>query len=283
MPRSRAPPAPSSTSATGAWTRWSPPREAFEIATRFFFGNVRARLRLVEARIERGKDLFGKSEFMFGVSIKPRRVDFDLFHQSAEAENCYGPFQTEDLSDPSVEFPWAGPGRLVWEGYLDVRSILRDQSLAVKDMVVRLDLYVGERDLLGIGFSDNVIFRKQYYVRAVLPPDLALFLHTNEDFATPADDAKRHGLRHEALSPIRAASTPFGWPMDRVDGGWEFGVEGTGFTGRLRIELDTVPEEGAPEPMSSARPADLASGPAEASPPSSPSSPSPSPAAAAAD
>ena len=30
----------------------------------------------------------------FGMSIKPRRVDFDLFHQSAEAENCYGPFRT---------------------------------------------------------------------------------------------------------------------------------------------------------------------------------------------
>ena len=35
----------------------------------------------------------------FGVSIKPRRVDFDLFHQSAEAENCYGPFRTADFTD----------------------------------------------------------------------------------------------------------------------------------------------------------------------------------------
>ena len=48
---------------------------------------------MVSGAITRGKDFFGRSEFFFGVSVKPRRVDFDLFHQSAEAENCYGPFQ----------------------------------------------------------------------------------------------------------------------------------------------------------------------------------------------
>ena len=32
---------------------------------------------------------------------------------------------------------------------------------------MRLDFYVGERDLLGVGFSDNVIFRKQYYIRVL--------------------------------------------------------------------------------------------------------------------
>ncbi|HEY9725466.1 MAG TPA: hypothetical protein V6D50_03370, partial [Chroococcales cyanobacterium] len=47
-------------------------RESFEVATRFFFGNVRSRLRLVNAKITRGQDWFGKSEFFFGVSIKPR-------------------------------------------------------------------------------------------------------------------------------------------------------------------------------------------------------------------
>ena len=60
-------------------------REAFEIATRFFFGNLRARLRFVRGKVTRGKDLFGKSEFFLGVSIKPRGVDFELFHQSKEA------------------------------------------------------------------------------------------------------------------------------------------------------------------------------------------------------
>jgi hypothetical protein len=204
-------------------------REAFEIATRFFFGNVRARLRLLSARITRGKDFFGKSEFFFGVGIKPRYVDFELFHQSAEAENCYGPFNREDLGDEDPTFGWAGPDRLIWEGCLDTSKILADEARKVKDMVLRLDVYVGERDLLGVGFSDNVVFREQYYVRARLEPKLQLELHTDERFArNPADQ---------------------GFIMTRADGGWEFDVGGNGFAGRFRIELDTVPEEGEPRPL----------------------------------
>ena len=42
-----------------------------------------------------------------------------------------------------------------------------DKSTGLKDLVFRLDFYVGERDLFGIGFSDNVVFRKQYYLRTV--------------------------------------------------------------------------------------------------------------------
>lgn len=206
-------------------------RESFEIATRFFFGNVRARLRLVHAQVTRGRDFFGKSEFFFGVSIKPRRVDFDLFHQSAEAENCYGPFRTEDLSDPQPSFDWAGPGRLIWEGYLDTTPILEDKSIGVKDLVMRLDIYVGERDLYGIGFSDNVIFRKQYYVRAVLGRPLVLYLHTGEEFMSDA-----------YVAPAANRIAP-------LDGGWVFDVAGTGFTGKLKIELDDVPEDGDPGPV----------------------------------
>ena len=79
--------------------------------------------------VKRGGDWFGKSEFFFGVSIKPRKVDFDLFHQSAEAENCYGPFAKYDLSDEGekVDFPWADPAtKLIWEGYLDASGIVPD-------------------------------------------------------------------------------------------------------------------------------------------------------------
>ena len=76
-------------------------REAFEVATRFFLGDVYARLRLVGAEVKRGLRSFGKSEIFFGVSIKPRRVDFELFHQSAEAENCYGPFRDRATSRTS--------------------------------------------------------------------------------------------------------------------------------------------------------------------------------------
>jgi hypothetical protein len=245
-------------------------REAYEIATRFFFGNVRARLRLLEARISRGKDLFGKSEFMFGVSVKPRRVDFDLFHQSAEAENCYGPFNKEDLADESEQNPWAGPQRLIWEGWLDVRSILDDRQLEVKDMVLRLDFYVGERDLLGVGFSDNVIFRKQYYLRAVLKPTLTVRLHTNEDFMLAPDAAQRQPLDNRVLSEVEQASTPEGWEMPATEAGWEFGVEGTGFKARLRVELDAVPETGVATPLTVNSIAALASSAASAHVPISP-------------
>jgi pimeloyl-ACP methyl ester carboxylesterase len=65
-------------------------REAYEIATRFFQGNVRARLRLIEGKIERGGDWIGKSEFFFGVSIKPRGVDFELFHQARTPRTAMG-------------------------------------------------------------------------------------------------------------------------------------------------------------------------------------------------
>jgi Putative serine esterase (DUF676) len=202
-------------------------REAFEVATRFFFGNIRARLRLVSALITRGKDLFGKSEFYFGVRVKPRQVDFELFHQSAEAENCYGPFSSQDLTDPTVAFDWGGPDRLIWEGSLDVRSILEDPNRPIKDMVLRVDVYVGERDLLGIGFSDNVIYSRQVFVRALLQPEFKMLLHMDEGFVTDPTS---------------------GTPMRREGDGWLFDVAGDGFEATFRIEIEWVPETGEPVP-----------------------------------
>lgn len=217
-------------------------REAFEIATRFFFGNLRTRLRFLRGEVKRGKDLFGKSEFFLGVCIKPRGVDFELFHQSKEAENCYGPFSKTNPEDrdnnidfqetnDELAFDWADDNKLIWEGYFDTKSILKDESITEKDMVIRLDFYVGERDLLGIGFSDNVIFRKQYYIRALLPTenqDLQLFLHKDERFANNDN----------------------GIPMQFNDGGWEFPVFGTGFEATFKIEVDVVPEVGKPKNFS---------------------------------
>ena len=197
-------------------------RETYEIATRFLNGNIQARLRLIDGKIKRGFDWIGRSEFFFGVSIKPRRVDFELFHQSKEAENCYGPFHTEDLSDGGPVFGWAGERRLIWEGYLDVD--LERQ----RDLVLRADFYLGERDLFGLGFSDNVVFYKQYYVRAIFKDGLELFLYTGEEFAGEETD--------ESVKP----------PLPYRDGGWRFKVEGTGFEGTLQIELDHVPEDGQP-------------------------------------
>jgi len=198
-------------------------RESFEISTRFFFGNVRARLRMIDAEVRRGKDLFGKSEYFFGVSIKPRGVDFDLFHQSAESENCYGPFEKKDLSDSAPSFAWAGADRLIWEGYLDTKSILEDKNIIKKDMVIRIDFYLGERDLFGLGFSDNVVFRKQYYLRGLLESPYSVYVYEDERFAAP-------GYLDENDKAAR-----------KVGSGWEFDVDGPGFKGCFRIEWDKVP------------------------------------------
>lgn len=207
-------------------------RESFEVATRFLFGDIRARLRLLKAKVLRGHDFFGKSEFYLGVSIKPRGVDFDLFHQSAEAENCYGPFSKEDFTDPNPAFNWAddnGTRRVIWEGWLNTKAKRKGEA----DLVFRLDFYVGERDLLGFGFSDNVVFRKQYYLRAVLPTDdpegeVKLYCHDNERFT-------------DSVSPLT-----------RADGGWSFGIKGTGFEGTFAVELDSVPDTGQPRPLGTA-------------------------------
>ena len=213
-------------------------REAYEIATRFFFGNVRARLRLLTAKIERGGDWFGKSEYFFGVTIKPRQVDFELFHQSAEAENCYGPFSTNDLSDSGVDFDWADPARrLIWEGWLDTSKLAPDADRGgIVDMVLRIDVYVGERDVYGVGFSDNVIFRKQYYLRAVLSQALTLFRHTGEQFMAKDRDGVKYTPNPED-------------EMKPTDEGWAFSIAGTGFIATLGLELDYIPEDGPAIPL----------------------------------
>lgn len=191
-------------------------REAFEIATRFFFGNIKVRLSLARAKIKRGHDRIGKSEFFFGVSIKPRGVDFDLFHQSVDAENCYGPFAEDTLTDKSkdgVAFNWAdgdAGDRVIWDGWLDTKARVvptdspttataEDEPPAPPDIVMRLNIYVSERDIYGMGFSDNVVFHTQYYARAVFADlsDLssiqALILHANENFKVPGETMRRTG------------------------------------------------------------------------------------------
>lgn len=198
-------------------------REAYEISSRFLFGDIRARLRLVEAAIKsnKGADFRGQSEYFIGVSVKPRGVDFELFHQSREAENCYGPFSHKDFSDSPAIVPWAGDNRLIWEG-----SLLRNHSKP--DLVLRLQFYVSERDVFGIGFSDDILFLAHYFVRAVIDPDhFQLFLYNDENFAVE------------------------GIPMTKTSDnqGWQFQVTGRNFTGTFRIELDAIPNCGTPQPI----------------------------------
>ncbi len=200
-------------------------RESFEIARRFFFGNVYARLNLIEAEVKRGFDRFGKSEIFFGLSVKPRNVDFDLFHQSPEAENTYGPFHSKDLGDGDPAFGWAGDGRLIWEGCLDTSVGKAETS---DDLVLRLDVYVGERDSFGIGFSDNVIFHRQLYVRALLNEPVRLELHQDESF-DHVDDPSSAGTK-----------------MERTGSGWKFTVTDAAFDATFGIDVFTVPDAGDP-------------------------------------
>jgi hypothetical protein len=233
-------------------------REAYEIAMRFFHGTHRIRLWLDRGEILRGRDWFGRSEFFFGVSIKPRYVDFDLFHQSPEAENCYGPFHESDLSDGPPDLAgelrkpladagdrttgWAGPDRLIWQGWIDAGA---KPDVGAPGLVFRLDIYVGERDSHGIGFSDNVIFRKQYYVQAFPGEPLALFVHTGEEFLR-ADSPATTRAQLEALAKPGAAA-PVQRPTPTQAGGpkgageWTFEASGTGFEATFRLAVDPDP------------------------------------------
>lgn len=230
-------------------------REAYEIAMRFLHGSHRIRLWLDSAKIQRGQDWFGDSEFYFGVTIKPRYVDFELFHQSPEAENCYGPFSKNDLGDdlPDLEQElrrplaaagdrttgWAGPDRLVWEGWVDATA----RPGSAPGLVFRLDVYVGERDSRGLGFSDNVIFRKQYYVQAFPGSgpgsEPALFLHTGERYL-----GRRNPRNQQELEALAAEHAERGADADvrrlqRTDTDhWLFDVVGTGFRGTFRVAVD---------------------------------------------
>jgi hypothetical protein len=210
-------------------------RESFEVATRFFHGDVRARVNLISARVTRGLDRFGRSEIFFGMSVKPRRVDFDLFHQSAEAENCYGPFRSPDLTDAldaKGGFDWAGPDRLVYEGWFDTARITphgreRVTASEQRDLVLRLDFYVGERDRLGIGFSDNVIFRKQYYLRALAPGP--------ENLAASFETLQMYLYEDESFTDDQPQQ-----PLAVDNGRWVFSIGDNGFTATLGIELARV-------------------------------------------
>lgn len=239
-------------------------RESYEIAMRFFHGTHRVRLWLDDAEIKRGRDWFGRSEFYFGVSIKPRGVDFELFHQSAEAENCYGPFNSDRLEDGPPELAgelrkslatagdlttgWAGPDRLIWEGHVDAR--VKPESTC-EGIVFRLDIYVGERDSRGFGFSDNLVFRKQYYVQAFPNDGVALFVHTGEELLSGKRPRSRERLDalagqyddEDLMAPLRQATAVPG-----RSGEWTFKVGGSGFEGRLRVGIQPDLGNATPKP-----------------------------------
>lgn len=195
-------------------------REAFEIAIRFFHGDIHARLRVVDAQVSKGGDFIGKSEFFIGVSLKPRGVDFELWHQSKLGENCYGPFNSDKLDDKKVAFDWIGAKReerTLYEGWLD-----SGQSPTGKDdLVMRLETYVGERDLFGLGFSDNIVHHDHCYIQARLLPKLRLAKHVGEDTSGPGIALKQTD-----------------------DQTWLLPIESKGFKATFGIQLSFVPDVG---------------------------------------
>ena len=192
---------------------------------RFLFGNTRMRVFLDSASVKRKSDIFGRDEVYIGLSIKARRLDFELFHQSAAAENCYGPFSKPDLLDGTVT--WAGANRLIWEGFLDGTARPDGSS----DIALRLSLYVGERDLTGIGFSDEVLMQEPIYLQMRnTTQTFSMFSHPDMGFSDPA--SRRRGSE--------LAAGPDGWRLDLANDRFEC---------TLRFEVDTIPVEGLPRPL----------------------------------
>ena len=210
-------------------------REAYEIASRFFFGDVLVRLRLLDARVRHGKDSIGGSEFFFGVSVKARDVDFELFHQSRDAENCYGPFRSPNFDDAEqdggkeVAFPPL-PNWTLWEGWVDRSRITRDTG----DLVFRLELYASERDSFGVRFSDDVILHRQLFVR-VAPPEGG----TIQDGVGGISWSENPRL--SADGTLGKPATPTG------DAGlaWRFTVDYADFEATLAIELEVQRRKGS--------------------------------------
>ena len=106
---------------------------------------------------------------------------------------------------------------MLWEGWLDSGQAPPDAD----DLVMRLETYVGERDLFGIGFSDNLIYHSHCFVQATLEPGLRLAKHISEEFP----DA--------------------GQPLEQTaEQEWLLPIEGDGFKATFAIQLSFVPEVG---------------------------------------
>jgi hypothetical protein len=231
-------------------------REAYEIAMRFLHGTHHIALRLQDARITQGGD-WGpfRDEFYLGVSVKPRGVDFNLFEQSMEAQNCYGPFDSDSLEgggdvaraleEPLTEWDydkpqWAGPGRLLWEGWIDAANLFKD---ATNGAIFRLDVFVGEDD--PGGFSDKVILRKQLFAQVFPGNPPTLFVHTSEQFLDPTQYSSLASIEAVAQEPDTEGLTPIVQRARACDGagdgttsGWDFVVNGTGFQGTFHLEIE---------------------------------------------
>ncbi len=113
----------------------------------------------------------------------------------------------------------AAPGLELW---LDRSQITRDTG----DLVVRLELYVSERDSFGVRFSDDVILHRQLFVR-VEPPGTG----TLQDGI---------GGISWSENPRLSAGETLGKPATpRGDGGrtWKLSIDFADFAATFAIEM----------------------------------------------
>jgi hypothetical protein len=152
-------------------------REAFELATRFFFGDVCVTVRVREAEIKQRYEGFNaladwvdrKPEFYLGFSVKPRNVDFYLNQQDAPSENCFGPIDHHVLAPNDFRLDPEDPGRdgILFEGFFNSALARHQPNGELDDLVFRFDTYVAERDgFLVLGHSDTKIVDQQSYFQA---------------------------------------------------------------------------------------------------------------------
>ncbi len=79
-----------------------------------------------------------------------------------------------------------------------------------------------------MGFSDNVIFRKQYYIRVVAAGAA--------DLSQSLEEVELYLYRDEKFSETAHADK-----LVFENGFWPFEIEGTGFAATLGIRIDAVP------------------------------------------
>lgn len=164
-------------------------REAYELATRFMFGDVRVRVRAQSISIspnrEGGYNLLSKAANMFGsgqpelflgFSLKPRDLDFFLHQQDKDSENCFGPFRTHALSANDIIYDPedATKNGIIYEGFINSALANRSAQGALVDLAFRFDTYVGERDAFLLMHSDTEIVKVQSYVKVEADPNQPL-------------------------------------------------------------------------------------------------------------
>jgi len=175
-------------------------REAFELATRFFFGDTEVTIRVKKAKIHSRKEgllevvkglVDGVPEYYLGFSLKPRDLDFYLHYQKEESENCFGPFSKEEIDGQELVRDSYDPSKngVVFEGFL--HSALGERKGGrnkgdLQNLVVRFDVYVAERDSFFVGHSDTKIVNAQSYfkIEAGDPPQI-LFIPDLGQNSTP--------------------------------------------------------------------------------------------------